>query len=415
MSQAAERRVTDCPCPIPQPAEAECGETAFTRSANEPLSPTAHGTSHILFVIDQLKKPFGGAEHMLLKIIEHLPRDRFRCSVVTFASNLSFNELSCFPCPLHIFPLTRSYDLNAARMAIRLARLIHSENVRIVHSFFETSDLWAGTIVRLTSKAKLVSSRRDMGILRSTKHRLAYRVLAPLAHKVLTVSEQVRQFVISADHLSSDKVVTLYNGVEIPNAISPSAVVAVREQLGLPTGRLVTAVGNVRRVKGFDVLIRAASEVCARIPEVNFIVVGGVAESSHYDELLHMIEQFGLGERFRFIGHQADVLPFLYASDLFVLPSRSEGFSNALLQAMAAGLPCIATRAGGNAESVQDGDTGFLVEPEDSNTLADRVCRLLQDPQQARELGRAARQRVVENFRLESMIEKLTAVYEEFL
>jgi len=381
------------------------------------LSSTFPRPCHILFVIDQLKEPFGGAEQMLLKIITGLRPDRFRCSVLTFASNLSCHKLNSFPCPLHVFPLTRSYDLKAVRMAVRLARFIHTQQVHIVHSFFETSDLWAGSIVRLTSTAKLVSSRRDMGILRSGKHRLGYRILGPLAHKVLTVSEGVRQFAISEDHLASDKVVTLYNGIEIPRMPTPPAIASVRERLGIrhPVGRLVTTVGNIRKVKGLDVLIRAAALVCTRSPDVKFFVVGGISEWAYYNDLLQMIENFGLGDKFKFLGHQSDVFPLLCASDVFVLPSRSEGFSNALLEGMAAGVPCVATRVGGNAEAVQDGETGFLVEAEDASAMADRICRLIEDPHQAQQMGHAGRKRVSDHFSLEAMMLKLEAVYENLL
>ncbi len=418
MSPANDRPVIDRHCPIVQVSNAteyeQVSGRRIAQSVTDVSSPKMPG--HVLFIIDQLKKPFGGAEQMLLKITRNLPRERFRSSVLTFATDLTTDELSSFPCPLYVFPLTRSYDLNAARMAIRLTRLVHSENVQIVHSFFETSDLWGGTIVRLTSKAKLVSSRRDMGILRSAKHRVAYRVLGPLVHKVLTVSEEVRRFVLATDHLPPGKVVTLYNGLEAFDPVSVDVALATRRRLGFSaTARLITAVGNIRRVKGFDVLIRAAAEVCASTQEANFIVAGDILETDHYDELLHLIENFGLRKRFRFIGHQSDVFPVLCASDLFVLPSRSEGFSNALLEAMAVGLPCIATRVGGNAEAVQDGKTGLLIEPEDPSAIADSIYRLIRNPRKANEMGSAAKKRAIENFSLESMIQKLSTVYDDLL
>jgi glycosyltransferase involved in cell wall biosynthesis len=381
------------------------------------VTSTSRTPCHVLFVIDQLKKPLGGAEQVLLKMVSRLPADRFRCSVVTFACDLSAEDVASIPCPLHVFPMTCAYDLNSFRVAFRLAALIRSENVRIVHTFFETSDLWAGTVVRLTSNAKLVSSRRDMGILRSAKHRIAYRCLAHLAHKVLTVSEHVRQFVISADHLSPDRVLTIHNGLDFPEPASAATTAAIRESLGLPCrgGQLITAVGNLRMVKGFDVLIDAAAEVCARFREASFVVAGGVYEASYRDELLNMVERLGLSERFHFIGHQANVFPLLCATDVFVLPSRSEGFSNALLEAMAAGRPAVATRVGGNAEAIVQGKTGFLVEPEDREGLADQICRLLQTPEQAEAMGRAAQEAVKTKFSMENMIEGVVGVYDGLL
>ena len=369
----------------------------------------------VLFVIDQLSKPLGGAERILLKIVAHLPGHGFDCSIVTFDSNLTLADMESVACPLHVIGKTSGYGLDAIGTLIRLARFIRAKDVQIVHTFFESSDLWAGVLTRLMSPAMLVSSRRDMGILRSGKHQIAYRVLGPLAHKVLAVSDQVRQQVIAGDHLAPDKVLTVYNGLEAP-APRASAADELRERLGLPsTGCIVTSVGNVRRVKGFDVLAQAAAKVFARFPEAIFVVAGGVSEQEHFDRLLQLVESLGLAGKFKFIGHSSDVFPLLYASNVFVLPSRSEGFSNALLEAMAAGLPCIATRVGGNAEAIQEGQTGFLVAPENPDAIAERVTSLLQNPQQAKKMGDAARKRVQEIFSLEVMMEKIAAVYEELL
>jgi glycosyltransferase involved in cell wall biosynthesis len=102
-------------------------------------------------------------------------------------------------------------------------------------------------------------------------------------------------------------------------------------------------------------------------------------------------------------------------SDVFCLPSRSEGFSNALLEAMACALPCVATRVGGNAEAIEDGVSGFLVAPQDPDLIADRLLRLLRQPEAGRHMGQAARQRVEEKFTVEAMMANLTAVYDGLL
>jgi glycosyltransferase involved in cell wall biosynthesis len=384
-----------------------------TAAADE---PPARSVRNILFVIDQLKKPLGGAEGILLKIAARLRPDRFRCSIVCFATNLSAEEIAAFPCPLHVLPMTCSYDLNAARMALRLARLIRFGNVDLVHTFFESSDLWAGIITRLTSHAALVSSRRDMGILRSAKHRWAYRLVAPMADKVLTVSDQVRHYVLAADHLPPGKVVTIYNGIEAAQHASAPIRSEARVRLGLASNeRVIAAVGNIRKVKGYDLLLRAARQVCHFHAEAAFIIAGGISEHDHYESLLKLRSQLGLADRFRFIGHQQDVSPLFAAADVFVLPSRSEGFSNALLEAMAAGLPSVATRVGGNAEAIVDGTTGFTVPAEDHNSLANAILSLLDDPQRAGTMGQAARERAATQFSLERMIQQLGGVYDELL
>jgi glycosyltransferase involved in cell wall biosynthesis len=113
------------------------------------------------------------------------------------------------------------------------------------------------------------------------------------------------------------------------------------------------------------------------------------------------------------MGSREDVLVLLKASDVFCLPSRSEGFSNALIEAMACGLPVVATNVGGNSEAVTDGVDGYLVAPESSVQIADRILLLLHCPARAQRLGYAARQTVEQRFSFDAMIRTLTQVYEE--
>jgi glycosyltransferase involved in cell wall biosynthesis len=311
---------------------------------------------HVLYVIDQLQKPFGGAERVLLKMLENLP-STYRGTVLTFKTNLTTEEIARMGAPLIVFPMTSAYDLNAAKMALRLRKLVRQESVEIVHTFFESSDLWAGTIAKLVCRVAVVSSRRDMGILRGRKHKVLYRALSNVPDKVIAVSEQVKQFVIATDRTPAKKVVTIYNGLEV--ADSGHLREEFRRRLAVAADeRLVTTVGNIRRVKGFDVLLEAAERICAGNSRVRFVVVGGVAEKDCAEELKQAIGRKGLGEKFLLAGESAEVAGYLSASDVFVLPSRNEGFSNALIEAMASGLPSVATAVGGNGEAVEDGGTG---------------------------------------------------------
>lgn len=368
---------------------------------------------HVLYVMDRLPRTLGGGENVLLKMIGMLPQERFRCSILTFdlEQGSVFSELSC---PVHVFPMKKTYDWNAFRMALRLRKLIRSEKVDIVHTFFESSDIWGGSVARLLTRARLISSRRDMGILRSTKHRLAYRMLSWMPDKVLTVSDQVRQFCIETDHIAPGRVMTIYNGVELPPKADAGQSRKIRVSLGIPEdAQVIVTVANIRRVKGIDVLLRAAERICRTNYKAVFVIAGGILEQDYFRELQSLAENLNLSQRVRFAGQHQSATPFLQMSDVFVLPSRSEGFSNALLEAMAAELPCVATNVGGNSEAIQNGLNGLIVEPEDEAPLADAVSFLLSDPSRAREMGRAARRTVELRFTPGRMMEDLLMVYEE--
>lgn len=380
------------------------------------FSPSPSGSytadrTHVLFLIDQLCE-MGGAERNLLNMIRLLPKDRFRCTLVTFKIDPRLGVFENFPCPWWLFPLRRTYDWNALGVALRLNRLIRTQQVRIVHTFFETSDLWGSLIAKLSGVPALISSRRDMGILRASKHHRAYRVLSPLFSRVLAVSDEVRAFCIRHDGLDPEKVLTLYNGVEMERAAVASDAMTLRASMGLGgSSHLVSTVGHVRPVKGMDILIRAAATVCQAFPRAMFLVIGDVHAPGHFQELLELTKSLGLKENVRFVGPSEDVFSLLKMSDVFCLPSRSEGFSNALLEAMACSLPCVATRVGGNSEAVEDGRSGFLVESENPHLLADRILTLLRQPERAREMGREGRRVVEAKFTIQGMMSRLVESY----
>jgi len=381
-----------------------------------PYSPGRIGSKvHILFLIDELCEP-GGAERVLLNMIRRMPQDRFRCSLATFDLDPNIAIFRDLPCPAYVFPIQRTYGASGFRAALKLRKLIRSQHVEILHTFHETSDTWGSLVAKWSGCPVLVSSRRDMGILRSAKHRMAYRLLSPMFDQVLTVSEEVRRFCIQQDNLHPSKVLTLYNGIDLERVAAARCPDDLRQRLGLAqASHLIVTVGHVRRVKGFDTFIQAAEIVRREFPRAVFLVVGDVSEPEHYRELQALIEQQGCAENVRFLGPSEDVFGFLKMSDVFCLLSRSEGFSNALLEAMACELPCVATRVSGTVEAIEDGVSGFLVATEDAESAADRILRLLRQPEEAKRMGQAGRKTVEEKFTVEGMMDKLTAVYDSLV
>lgn len=370
---------------------------------------------HVFYIIDQLCQ-LGGAERVLLETVRRISRERFRCSVVAFNLNPELKALRNLPGPLYNLPLKRTYDFNAVKMAMQLRHLIRQESVAIVHTFFETSDLWAAPIAKFSGCPILVSSRRDMGILRTRKHRLTYKLANRLFDRVLAVSEEVRGYCIQHDHLSSHRVETLYNGVDMKTLDAQSAESNAREQFGLhPDTPVISTLANIRAIKGIDVLLRSAKQVCIEFPKATFLVVGRALESETMSYLLSQTESLGLANNLRFVGELSNPFPILRASNVFCLPSRSEGFSNALIEAMGCRLPCVATRVGGNAEAIEEGKSGYLVASEDSEAMADSILRLLRDPISGRRMGEAARETVIARFSLDAMMNRLMGIYDELL
>ena len=221
------------------------------------------------------------------------------------------------------------------------------------------------------------------------------------------MSEEVRQYCVRTDGINSARVHTIYNGLNIDRFVNTG-----NRSLG---GQRVVSVGNIRRVKGHDVFVRAAAIIAQRFPRARFTIAGEILEQQYFQELLTLIDKLGLADRFSFEGGVTDLPSFLAGADIFVLPSRSEGFSNALIEAMAASLPVIATKVGGNPEAVKDGVTGLLVSPEDPGALADALQELLSDSERSWAMGTAGRRLAIDEFSNDRVIHQLAEIYQRLL
>ena len=364
---------------------------------------------HVLLILDQMGETLGGGERIVLRLAEHLPSYGYRASILTFAASPDGPALQSPPCTIYLLPLTRVYGFTAARGAWELRKFIRSHKVDLVATFFESSDLWGGLVAK-TAGAKVIWSRRDMGILRQKKHQIAYRWMASMPDAVIAVSEQVRMHSIDVDGIDADRVFTVHNGLDIARWSAPD-----RPSKNAGDAMLVTTVGNIRRVKGHDVFVRAAAVLAGRFPRARFSVAGKILEQDYFSELTDLVQSLGLQDRFYFDGAVSDPRGHLAAADIFVLPSRSEGFSNAIVEAMAASLPVVATNVGGNAEAVDDGTTGFIVPPEDETLLADALAKLLAEPLKAQAMGQAGRIAAMEKFTVAAMMDKVAAIYRQVL
>jgi glycosyltransferase involved in cell wall biosynthesis len=364
---------------------------------------------HVLLVLDQFPKTLGGGERIVLNLAALLPKYGYRASILTFSVHPDSTALKSRSCPIYVLPLQRTYDLTALRAAFELRRFLRLQQVQIVQTFFESSDLWAGFVTKAMSKAKLIWSRRDMGILRTRKHHISYRLMASAPDAVFAVSEQVRQHCIEVDRIDPTRVQTIYNGLNLDdwNTVSRPAKA--------PGELLVTTIGNIRRVKGHDIFIKAAALIVPRFPKVSFSIAGDVLEADYFAELQTLVRDLNLSDHFHFVGGITNLREHLSVADIFVLPSRSEGFSNAIVEAMAAALPIVATNVGGNAEAVKDGVSGLVVPSDDPAALSAAITRLLSDPSLAKAMGEAGKDLVAENFTAEAMMNRITATYRNLL
>jgi glycosyltransferase involved in cell wall biosynthesis len=225
--------------------------------------------------------------------------------------------------------------------------------------------------------------------------KLAYRC----AHRVVANSSGAARCV-AADGVPDSRIVVIPNGIDVDRFTPPSIV-------RMPP--LVTTVANLRPGKGYDVLLRSAARVLTRRPDVRFRIIGG---GPLRDELVAMAERLGVAAAVEFLGHREDVPSLLADSSVFVFPSLTEAFPNGLLEGMAAGLPIVASDAPGMNELIRDRQNGLLTPPGQDAPLADAIVALLEAPDLANELGRAAHADVAGRYSFARMVSSFEALYE---
>lgn len=368
----------------------------------EAAAAEAGGRAHLVLLLDQFPAVLGGGERVVLRTAALLQSAGYRVSIVTFQAMCAPEVLQAACCPVYLLPMDSVFSAAALKSAWRFGRFLRRTRASVAITFFESSNLFGGLAIKALSKTRLIWNRRDMGILRERKHWLAYRWLPWLPDYVIAVSEEVRRHAIEVDRIPARRVGVVYNGVDAPPPV---------ERLISPGRPCIVTVGNVRPVKGHDVLVEAAGMVMRAHPEAEFAIAGDVLDAAFAASLKERIAALGVADRVRMLGEVRDPRALLGQASVFVLPSRSEGFSNAIVEAMMAGLPVVATAVGGNAEAVVEGETGLLVPPGNPEALAAALLQLLADPERARRMGEAGRERAVRLFSSEGMLARLEEIF----
>lgn len=270
----------------------------------------------------------------------------------------------------------------------------------------------AGKILRKRTIVKVTGSGSSGNVATLRSRRLG-PFLLPLirqADVMISLSDETAREISSFGF--HGQIAKIPNGVDTEHFRPVSDRAGLRRQLGLPDARIVFHAGRLSPEKGQDLLIRAWLEVSARRTNTLLIVAGDGPDRSALEEIAG---QLGIAHRIKMLGEVLDIAPYLAASDVFVLPSRGEGMSNALLEAMATGLPCLASDVGGNREVILSGENGLLFQPEDVAGLANALDLLLSDRDLSARLGAAARQSVEQQVSFDSVADRYVALYTRLL
>lgn len=292
----------------------------------------------------------------------------------------------------------------------RLALVFRREKVQVINTHSSRDSYIAGIAARIARVPLLIRSRHiDVEYPNISISRLAYSVLP---HAITTTSDRISQKLIKTFNLSPERVITIPTGIDL-SQFRPTDASALRSELLLPgKSELCGIIAVLRSWKGHRVLFEAASKLVQLNPKWQLVVVG---DGPLRNQLTSEIEKLDLTAHIKLVGHRNDIPMVLNALDCVVLPSlRHEGIPQAILQAHACGIPVIGTSVGGIPEVIEEDQTGYLVDPNDSHALIEGFQEMWRDPEKATSMARAAQQQAQKNYGLNTMCEKTENVIAHF-
>ena len=384
------------------------------RGLNAAAARTPSRQRKVFYLLDSLN--VGGTETQAVELALRLPASEYEIVMGCLrAEGPLLEKLKGSAVSVREFHPAGGLDSAAGLyQLLRLAAYLRRQKFDVVHTHDLWSNLMGVTAARLAGVPAIVSSRRDLAHFDwyQGKRRRWLRRIQNLSGVVLANATPIRDALISDDGFAPEKLRVIHNGVDTEKFQR-----AKRDRARLfpdaENEKLVVLVRNMHSdVKGHPWLIAAAPAVVREFPEVRFVFAGDGELRPQFEA---QAASLGLASKFMFLGRCSDIPEILASCDVAVLPSRAEGLPNAVLEYMAAGLPTIASRVGGNTELVQDGLTGLLVPSENADALAGALLQLFRNPEQARQMGSAGQRFAIENFSFERLIREVDELYTELL
>lgn len=363
----------------------------------------------VLYVVNNFVA--GGAERHLLELWSRLDRARFDVTIACFRRHGQFTgEVEALGWPVHDLGIgSRIYAPAGWRGFLRLLHLARRVRPDVIHGYLFGPNLFAALAGRLCGVPAVVIAKRNMDDFESPRQVAVQRIAHRLATHVVAVSENVAG---SSEALGVPRarITVIANGVDVDRFAAPAPD---RARLGIAgAAPVIGSVGCLAARKDQGTLLEALARLRARGVAFEAAIVG---DGPDRDRLVAHTHALGLDGAVHFLGERSDVERLLPAMDVFVLSSREEGIPNALLEAMAAGRPAVATAVGGTPEVLADGRTGWLVPPQDPAALAAALAEALEHPDEARRRGDAARADMRERRSIDAMARRHEAFYEAAL
>ena len=343
----------------------------------------------------------GGAEKVVARTVKKMDPAKYNIIVVALkkGSGKLILELELADVQTLDFGMRFKYDIT---VIWKLYSLLKRERIDIIYAFMFHPTILGRIIGKIARVPVILSSVRTMK--QESRLRLKLdRLTSGISDRIVTVADSVYQFCRNQVGISEDKLLTIYNGIEVEKYHCDRKYI-------LDSNVVIGCTSGLRKVNGHPYLIEAANLLRGR--NIRYKIVGSGDEET---KLKKMASDKNLADRIEFVGYSSDIPEQLKKFDIYVQPALYAGLSNSVLEAMASGLPVIATDVGGTSEAIIDGKTGFLVPPKNQEAIAEKITYLIEHPDVARRLGQNAKVSVREKFSVESMVNQTNQLFESMI
>ena len=356
-----------------------------------------------------------GTERLVAEIAKRINSNRFDVHLCCLFDSERFRQMSHY-CHTQLFPAQSFHTLAGIRQIAALRRYLRAEQIDVAHSFMVRTAILGVAAGHRSGCTSTVTTRMSMDWYTPYKIKLFRYYLNPRTTRVMANSEAIKQVASSMEALDPARIDVMYQGVDTnrftPYGENPS-VHSSAARLGIPEGTpVVGIVANYRPVKDLALFLRAAKFIADEVPRVAFLLVG---QGESRAELADLVRQLNIANSVFFTDGKGDVRDHLASMSIACLSSISEGFSNAILEYMACGLPVIATAVGGNGEAILDGQTGYLVRERTTGAFAAPIIRLLQNEDLRRDMASKSLIRARALFSMDGFIARLEQYYEHLV
>ena len=352
-----------------------------------------------------------GTERQVQETARRLHKDRFDVHVICLEDSPQLQALRNI-CKVAVFPTLSANSWTGVRQAMRFRRYLREHRVQIVHAYMNKTAAFA-LMSSVGSDRIVITSRLNTGYWYTPTLRRMFQVLNRRTDSIMANSQEAKRIAVETEGLASDDVIVVYQGVDMSKFSVGLGDASACQRLGIPAGaRVVGIVANLRPVKDHKLFLRAAQIVAREVPDAAFLLAG---RGELYDELREFARELGIGERVFFTHGEGNIMDWLAGMRIGCLTSISEGFSNAIMEYMAAGLPVVAIDVGGNRDAIVHGETGFLVPERSPEAFAQPLIELLRNEELRARMGANGFRRCQELFEVGKTIGQLEALYESLI